>query len=381
MKIAQIAPIWLSIPPKKKSGGTEQVISSLTEGLVEKGHRVTLFATGNSTTRAKLVSFFPKGIAETDFPTGRESFLDPLIQMVKSLDRAHGFEIIHCHFTTLSDYILLALIRNLKNCLVTSHAVFPNKKQNPQRWQALQTFKHIPFVTISHSQRTAGLNIKATVYNGLEIDRYQFNADPAKTDKNNYLFWISRLSPQKGLLETIEVSQKLGLKLFFTKASHTPSEEKYFDDQIKPRLTKKTFPLPELNFNQKQQYFQNAKLFLFPIQWEEPFGLVMIEAMACGTPVVAFARGSVPEIIKDGQTGLIVNPSNRDIRGSWVVKKTGVDGLCEAVARIFSLSPEKYRQMRQACHNHVEKKFTVKKMVDGYEKIYQEIKSNPRKPV
>lgn len=374
MKIAQIAPIWLSIPPKKKSGGTEQIISSLTEGLVKKGHQVTLFATKNSTTKAQLVSFFSEGIAERNFPTNREFFLLPLIHMVKSLDLARGFDIVHCHFTTLADYILLALARGFKNCLFTSHAVFPNKEQNPQRWQALQAFKDLPFVSISHSQRTIKLNFKATVYNGIEVEKYRFNLDPDKKGKNGYLFWIGRLSPQKGLAEAIKVSNKLGTKLLFTKVIHATNEQEYFEKYIEPRLNKRVLPLPELNLDQKQQYFQNAKLFLFPVQWREPFGLLMIESMATGTPVVAFARGSIPEVIRDGETGLIVNPSDGEIRGNWTVKKTGLKGLCEAVERIYSMPREQYRQMRRACRQQVEKNFTVNRMVDEYEKVYKKVK-------
>ena len=118
---------------------------------------------------------------------------------------------------------------------------------------------------------------------------------------------------------------------------------------------------------------QKAKAFLMTINWEEPFGLVMIEAMACGTPVVAFARGSVPEIVKDGETGFIINPSDDDVRGDWIIKKTGFEGLCEAVNKLYSLSQEEYKQMRLACRKRVEERFTIEKMVEEYEKVYQDV--------
>jgi glycosyltransferase involved in cell wall biosynthesis len=120
-------------------------------------------------------------------------------------------------------------------------------------------------------------------------------------------------------------------------------------------------------------FLGSGKLFIFPTRWEEPFGLVLVEAMACGTLVVTFACGSVPEVIKDGETGFIVNSSEEDKRGDWIVKKTGIEGLCEAVERIYSMPEEQYRQMRRACQAHVENNFTVEKMVDEYEKIHKQI--------
>lgn len=373
MKIAQIAPIWLSIPPKKQ-GGTERIISSVTEGLVNKGHKVTLFATGDSATKARLVSFFPTGIAEKGFPAGREFFLLPLIHIVKSLNLAKKFDIIHCHLTTLSDYILLALSKDLKNCLFTSHIALPSKKYDFGRWKILQTLNKIPLVSISNSQRTLKLNFIATVYNGLDVSRYKFADYPCGENKNDYTFWISRISPQKGILEAIEVSKRLNTKFLFTKVTNAEADKKYFEKYVKPQLDISiTKPLPELSFSQKNSYFRNARLFLFPIQWEEPFGLVMIESLATGTPVVAFARGSVPEVVKDGETGFIVNPSDDDIRGDWIVKKTGIEGLCEAVKKIYSMPEEKYRRMRRVCREHVEKNFTAERMVNAYEKVYRGI--------
>lgn len=373
MKIAQIAPIWFPIPPKKY-GGTERIISSLAEGLVKKGHEITLFATGDSITKARLVSFFPKGIGRKSMPTDREFFLLPLIHMVKSLERAKNFDIIHCHFTRLSDYILLALTKSLKNCLFTSHVPFPERKKSPDRWKALQTFSNTPFVSISNSQRTAKLNFVANVYNGIEANKFEFADQLARSNKNGYLFWMGRISSQKGIVEAIEVSKKLNIKLLFTKVIKADFERKYFENKVRPRLDRNTLQsLPELDHHQGNFYLKNAKLLLFPIQWEEPFGLVMIESMATGTPVVAFARGSVPEVIKDGETGFIVNPSKDDIRGHWLVKNTGIEGLCEAVERICSMPKERYRQMRYACREHVEKNFTVEQMVNNYDEVYKKI--------
>ena len=376
MKIAQIAPIWYSIPPKKY-GGTESVISILTEQLVKKGHNVTLFATKDSQTNSHLVSFFEKGIAEEIFPTNREFFLYPLIHFIKSIEvvKKNQFDIVHCHLGTLADYILLALTYNLPNVIFTAHIQFPTESTQPLRWQTLNLFKNIPFISISNNQRgNLNLNFIKTIYHGIKIEDFTFEEIIYEKENSGYIFWISRLSQQKGIVEAIKVSKKTHKKLFFTSAINSKFDEEYYNQYIKPYLTDPeiTF-IQELNPIEKSFYFRHAKLFLFPIQWEEPFGLVMIESMACGTPVVAFARGSVPEVIKDGETGFIVNPSNDDIRGDFIIKKTGIEGLCEAVERIYSMPEEQYRKMRKACREHVEKNFTVEKMVDEYEKIYKEI--------
>jgi glycosyltransferase involved in cell wall biosynthesis len=148
----------------------------------------------------------------------------------------------------------------------------------------------------------------------------------------------------------------------------------FFDQELSPFIDNiNVIYIDNTERDEALELFKRSKAFLFPVQWEEPFGLVMIESMACGTPVIAFARGSVPEIIKDGETGLIVNPSDGDIRGNWLVKKTGIEGLCEAIDKIYSLPVGQYQQMRRNCRSLVEKNFTVEKMVNEYEKVYQQI--------
>lgn len=148
----------------------------------------------------------------------------------------------------------------------------------------------------------------------------------------------------------------------------------YFHQKVKPYLASEFVQkMLVLQGEEKSMLLRNAKLFVFPIQWEEPFGMVMIEAMASGTPVVAFARGAVPEIVKDGETGFLVNSSETDKRGDWITKTTGMDGLCEAIERIYAMSRERYQEMRYAAHLHVSRYFTVAKMGAEYEKVYQEV--------
>ncbi len=196
----------------------------------------------------------------------------------------------------------------------------------------------------------------------------------------NEIIWLSRIHrfTNKGLIEAIKVASLIRRKLTAYGYLELSSVD-YFNKKIKPLLNSQFIelnlhkPSHNLSKEQKKEILKNGKLFLFPIQWEEPFGLVMIESMACGTPVIAFARGSVPEVIKDGETGFIVNPSDDDIRGNWIIKKTGIDGLCEAVERIYSMPEKEYQEMRYNCRKHVEKHFTVERMVDDYIKVYQEV--------
>jgi len=185
-----------------------------------------------------------------------------------------------------------------------------------------------------------------------------------------------RFKKEKGFEEAIAVSERMQKKLLLS-GDIRISQKEYFNNMILPLIEKSNnlvHFLEFVNHSMIDAFFRKGKLFLFPIRWEEPFGLVMIESMATGTPVVAYARGSVPEIIKDGETGFIVNPSDDDVRGSWIVKKTGIEGLCEAVEKIYSMPESEYKQMRKNCREHVEKNFTVEKMVDNYEKMYQSLK-------
>jgi len=314
-------------------------------------------------------------------PSGREFFIKPFVHMVRSLDTALGqnFDIIHCHYTTLADLIMLGLTRHLKNCLFTAHNNFCEINQGSPRDLAFHTFPTAPFISISNSQRTKGLNFVKTIYHGINIDLYQFCPAPKTTGHNDYMFWIGRISPQKGIVEALKTSRRSGKKLLFTATINNQDSQTYFSQSVEPLLDdSNTIPVPELDLAGKNRYFQNAKLFLFPLRWEEPFGLTLIESMACGTPVVTFARGSVPEIVKDGETGFIVNPEDDDIRGSWIIKKTGIEGLCEAVQRIYSMPENEYHQMRANCRQHVEANFTVERMVDEYERVYYEVLKKQR---
>jgi len=226
------------------------------------------------------------------------------------------------------------------------------------------------FVSISNAQRKPlpDLQYIQTIYHGVDTLSLRFNENP----KHDDILFTGRIVPEKGIVMGIALAQKLNLKINVFGSANEKSNfwKREVKFQINNPLVNYRGYVPE---DEVIDNYQNAKVYLFPIQWEEAFGLVMIESMACGTPVVAFARGSVPEIVVDGVTGFIVNPSDDDIRGDWIIKKTGMEGLCRAVERIYNLSKDDYRKMRQACRKHVEEHFTVEKMVDNYEKVYREI--------
>ncbi|MEK7557021.1 MAG: glycosyltransferase [Patescibacteria group bacterium] len=205
---------------------------------------------------------------------------------------------------------------------------------------------------------------KFHIPHGIDISKIPFEAG---TGKN--MLWVGRLDPvaRKGAPEAIAISNKMEIPInVYTYIEDTH----YFDTAVKPLFTAYTHFQTNIP---RTEYFKDAKLFLFPLQWEEPFGFTIVEAMASGTPVVAYAKGAIPEIIKDGETGFIVNASEDDRRGNWMITKTGEEGMFEAVERIYSLPLERYQAMRRACREHVERSFTVEKMVDGYEKAYSAI--------
>jgi len=189
---------------------------------------------------------------------------------------------------------------------------------------------------------------------------------------------LGEMVERKGVREAILAAKKNKLKLVI--AGRIPLETNqlkdysFFQKYVKPELNRGYIKYEgEVASEKASELYGNAKATLFPIRWEEPFGLVMTESMSCGTPIIAFARGSVPEIIKDGETGFIVNSSRKDTRGNWIIKKTGLAGMIEAINKIYDMSTDDYLEMRKNCRKHIEKNFTLEKMVDGYEKVYRKI--------
>lgn len=338
MKIAQIAPLAERVPPKFY-GGTERIVSYLTEELVRQGHDVTLFASGDSLTSAKLVSCSDVALRL------HTSIKDPLPYQVVMLEeirrRAQDFDVLHFHI----DFLHFPVIREFADRTVTT---LHGRLDLPDLKPLYRTFPDIPLVSISNDQRLPmpAVDWAGTVYHGLPTDVLPFAERPC----GGYLAFLGRISPEKRPDIAIEIAARVGMPLKIAAKVDTV-DHVYWDGVIKPMV--EMHPnvefIGEINEHQKASFLGNASALLFPIDWPEPFGLVMIEAMACGTPVLAFRRGSVPEIIEDGVSGI------------------AVDSVAEAIENIEWLLKLDRRQVRAA----FERRFTAERMARDYLAIYR----------
>ena len=365
LRIAQIAPLWVPVPPKT-FGGTQIAIRGLAEGLVKKGHKVTLFASGKSKTSADLESFINISIyGQYQAYRNKKSSFDPrgklyydLGNHLKAFLSQDKFDIIHSHFGSAAMFFAPFLKVPL---IITQHISFPDKGE-PDLLKCFCDYnKHTYFIPISRNQ--AGVakykiaKIQHQIYNGININKFKLNLNP-----KDYFVFLGRTTPKKGTLEAVKAVKAAGGKL---KIAGSIDNKEYFKKAEKYIDGKNIEYIREVELKEKNILLRNAKALLFPIDWEEPFGLVMIEAMACGTPVIAFRRGSVPEIIKHNKTGFIVPPLDKN-------KKPNIEGLVEAIKKIDQID-------RRECRKHVEENFTVEKMVDEYEKVYYKIIEDYRK--
>jgi glycosyltransferase involved in cell wall biosynthesis len=337
MKIAQIAPLAESVPPKLY-GGTERVVSYLTEELVRLGHDVTLFASADSETSARLIACAPR--AQRLDP----ALQDPLAELTLMLEcvrrHAHEFDILHFHL----ENVHLPLFRPMARRTVTT---LHSRLDRPEVAPLYREFSDMPLVSISDSQRTAlpFANWVGTVYHGLAREVCPFNPAP----RGNYLAFIGRVSREKGLARAIEIARRANVRLRIA-AKVDRAEEDYFNERLVP-----LFSLPGIEFvgevdeARKPAFLGNATALLFPIEWPEPFGLAMIEAMSCGTPVIAWRNGSVPEVIEDGRTGIIV------------------DSVEQAVAAIARVA----RMDRLAVRERFEERFSAARMAQDYLAVYR----------
>lgn len=357
MKIAQLAPPWLPVPPLAY-GGTELIIDELTQGLLKKGHEVTLFATGDSRTSAKLSYIYEKAIG--DKYVKEHDALAPLLHYIECFDRANEFDIIHNH----AQYYAMFLADLVKTPVVhTIHGSYSPEYTKDEKVQTLKRFKDHNFVSISNSQRgdLPELNYVGTVYNGIDIEKFTFSEK-----SGDYLLWLGRITPKKGPIEAIKVAQALGMRLKIV-AKIDPIEQDFFDNEVKPLIDGDLISFyGEVLGDQKIEFYKNALCTLYPIHWNEPFGLVMAESMACGTPVIAYNQGSVPEVVVDGKSGFIVGSDTYETDKEFIVKEKGVPGLLEAVKRIHEIN-------RYDARKHVEENFSKSKMVNAYEQVYKDI--------
>jgi len=343
MRIAQIAPLHEAVPPKLY-GGTERVVSYLTEELVSQGHDVTLFASGDSETSARLEPIWPRALRLD--PAIRDPIAPHMLLMEAARRMADEFDVLHFHM----DYWPFSLFGRQRTPFVTTlHGRLDLAELQP----VFNTFPNVPIVSISDAQRRPLPQARyvATVHHGLP----ETLLTPTGR-KPEYLAFLGRIAPEKGPDKAIRIARACGIPLKIA-AKVDRVDQVYFETVIRPMLAEGGVEMiGEINDRQKPEFLSGAVGLLMPIDWPEPFGLVMIEAMACGTPVIAFNRGSVPEIVEPGVTGFIVED------------ETGAMG---AVNRLFGLSRETVRKRFEA-------RFTARRMAEDYLRIYRSLAGEDR---
>lgn len=351
MKIAQVPGDEIPFSPKLPFSLYSVVTISylLSEELVKRGHEVTAFVPSDSQTSAKV----PSNLLPSTDPRFKKYTFQKRYGLFKQycqniISQSEQFDLIHVHDIYLGTFKLL---KNVKTPVIgTFHNPHFYKKDKKH-------FSKTMFVAISQSQikNNPGFNFIGKVHNGILVEKFPFNDKP-----KDYLFWIGRISPEKGALAAIKVANRTKMKLIMA-GPIPPYHKKYIKKFL--RETKKSKYVKYIgkisSFEEKVNYYKNALALLFPIKWEEPFGLVIVEAMACGTPVIAFSRGAVPEIVKNGENGFLV--------------KT-IPQMAKAIERIPEIS-------RKKCRQWVEENFTVEKMALGYEKIYQKVISEWKRKI
>ncbi len=339
MKIAQISPLYESVPPKLY-GGTERVVSYLTEALVNQGHDVTLFASGDSETQAELVPICPEALR---LGTCTDPMAHHILQLQEVMEQAHEFDVLHFH----TDYLHfpMSLLTG-----ITTVTTLHGRLDLPELGPLYRKFSTMPLVSISRSQQKPlpmGRWID-TVYHGLPEDRYRKGEGTG-----NYVAFIGRISPEKRVDRAIEIAGKAGMTIKIA-AKIDQADKTYYEEKIRP-----LFKLPHVEYigeigeSEKNDFLGNAAALIFPIDWPEPFGMVMIEAMACGTPVIAYRNGSVPEVIDHGKSGYIVE---------------NTEDAVKALKHIHELS-------REQCREIFEQRFSAARMAGNYVQVYERLLS------
>jgi glycosyltransferase involved in cell wall biosynthesis len=338
LRIAQISPLTEAVPPKLY-GGTERVISWLTEELVALGHKVTLFASGDSVTSARLEPMWPTALRLDGSVRDPNALHMSMIEQIAQ--RAREFDLLHFH---LDYYPFSVMSRQSTPFLTTLHG----RLDLPEHEPVFSTFPNVPLVSISNAQRRPAPNANwiGTVHHGMPENLLKpVPAEPS------YLAFLGRISPEKRVDRAIRIAERCGLPLKIA-AKVDVADHDYFEEMIKPLLTKPNVEfIGEISDAQKSEFLSNAFALLVPIDWPEPFGLVMIEAMACGAPVIAFNRGAVPELIEDGVTGFVVEDET------------------SAVGALRHLS----RLSRTVIRKRFEERFTARRMARDYLAVYRDL--------
>ena len=336
MKIAQVAPLYESVPPKYY-GGTERVVSYLTEELVHQGHEVTLFASGDSMTQARLVAPCRRALRLDKHCV--DQIAHHLVMLEQLFEHAGEFDVVHFHV----DYLHFPLTRRQPLVHVTT---LHGRLDIPDLVPLYRVFGDMPVVSISNAQRRPlpWANWRGTVYHGLPGDLYRFCGA-----RGSYLAFLGRISPEKRVDRAIAIARATGVPLRIA-AKVDRVDEEYFDTVVEPLLRDPLVEfVGEIGEGEKEDFLGNAQVLLFPIDWPEPFGLVMIEAMACGTPVIAYRNGSVPEVMEEGRTGFVV------------------EDLSDAIDAVR----EVHRLSRARCREVFEERFTAERMARDYVRLYE----------
>ena len=339
MRIAQVAPLQVAVPPKGY-GGTERVIAELTDGLAQRGHEVTLFASGDSQTRAKLEPFVPSALGFNPATDPVETHLALLTEVYR---RAHAgaFDLIHSHL----EHMTLPFVRGTT---IPTVLTFHSRLDRPGLVRLLRVYPDAHLVSISNSQREPVPDVGwvATVYHGVDVQRFPFSAQPG-----DYLVFVGRIAPEKRPDRAIRIATQAGVRLKIA-AKIDPVDRAYFKEVVAPLLHN---PLIEfmgpVNERRKRSLMRGARALLLPIDWPEPFGMVFIEALACGTPVLTCPSGAAPEVVEDSVTGFI---------------RASDDDLADAVRELPRLN-------RATCRRQAEERFDTARMADDYTQVYERL--------
>ena len=374
MKIGLVTSNAISIGEDTKKG-TEITFYILTNQLakVAKVNNLflTAFCSGDSDLPVPIISIDKYHTTQDITLPPEKKIIFELALLSKAFSREKDFDLYHIHIGDGDIVLPFAQFINT-SILITLHHAF----DKPYVARYFTLFKNLPnvsFISLSNYQRKLfpDLHYAATIYNGIETQRFTF--DP---DGGEMIMWSGRGVADKGLDLAFQVIKGIQKKTRFF-IIHKEEENQWLQETLKQILSLEINQHVDLLFDKKREdliaSYQKSKLFLSSIRYEESFGLVFIEAMSCGTPVVAFAKGALPEIVEDGVTGFLVNPSDDDIRGNFIVKKSGIAGLIEAVEKVYSLPSDEYRAMRKACRERVEKYFSVETMAEKYLTIYKKV--------